>query len=94
VYPIFNPNTYKIWIKANYLNQFRNVIISGNGYGPDTTRTYYLNNPGIKINLDDTGNGHQYNLYMDNHYSVYGAGEWRNDLGGAGSASDVFGSDM
>ena len=39
----------------------------------------YMNNPGVKVDLSDATHG--YELYANEHYSVYGAGEWRIDLG-------------
>lgn len=75
IYPIFDPNTYKIWIQGNYLGLTYQYKVSGD----DNYRFSYMNNPGIKIDLSDAE--HNYNLYKDPHYSLYGAGEWRNDLG-------------
>jgi hypothetical protein len=38
-----------------------------------------MNNPGVAVDLSDPD--HPYDLYASDHYSIYGAGEWRNDLG-------------
>ena len=71
IYPIFNPDTYKIWIQGNYLN-YHNSYTNRN-----------MNNPGIMIDLSDTNPNHSssINLYTDGHYTLYAFGEWRNDLG-------------
>ena len=77
VYPIFDPDTYKIWVQGNYLGLSYQYSVSGeSGY-----RYSYMNNPGIKIDLSDTDPEHSDNLYTAEHYSIYAAGEWRNDMG-------------
>ena len=81
VYPIFDPDTYKIWIQGNYVGASRQYTISDPSYG-NTYYTMYMNNPGVKVDLSDATHG--YELYANEHYSVYGAGEWRIDLGQGG----------
>lgn len=71
VYPPFNADTYKILIKGNWL---------GASYDYSGGNTLYANNPGIQIDMSHPDGTHQY-LYDTPHYSIYGAGEWRNDLG-------------
>ena len=78
VYPVFDPDTYKIWVQGNYLGASRQWTIHDQYYG-DSYYFTYMNNPGIAIDL--SAPDHPYNLYASEHYSIYGAGEWRNDLG-------------
>lgn len=80
VYPIFDPDTYKIWIQGNYLGKYKTEYINV-GYGQQASSyQVYINNPGLEIDLSDEN--HSVNLYAGDHYSVYLSGEWHNDLGG------------
>ena len=86
VYPIFNADTYKIWVQNNWVGSSRDITSGGH------TTTVYMNNPGIKINMTNPDNpaGTKY-LYSTPHYSIYAAGEWRNDLGYSRDASTISG---
>ena len=77
VYPIFNADTYKIWVQGNWVGSSRTYTISEGNY-----QTWYMNNPGIKIDMTKPDNQAETKfLYTTPHYSIYASGEWRNDLG-------------
>ncbi len=77
VYPIFDPDTFKIWVQHNYLNRYYDLVTQDPYYGNKTTRSYWLN-PGIKFDL--SAPGYSASLNDTEHYDVYVSGEWRHDL--------------
>ena len=85
IYPIFDPDTYKIWIQGNYLGLYDSY------HSTSQNVPLYFNNPGIMIDLSDTDPEHTDKFNVDNHYDLYVMGEWRNDLG-AGAGSSPYGN--
>ena len=69
VYPSFDPDTYKIWVQANFL-------------GGDKYSNMYMSNPGIRINLGKDGQESRIYNAGTNHYDVYASGEFRYNMGG------------
>lgn len=77
VYPIFNPDTYKIWVKRNYFSTSSQTYVVPYTQEHYTTYTYHYN-PGITVDL--SAPGQSASLNPTPHYDFYLSGEWRNDL--------------
>lgn len=78
VYPIFDPDTYKIWVQRNYLGRYYTSVYIAPYTQERTYSTTYWMNPGIKFDLSAPGEDKR--LHKADHYDIYVAGEWRNDL--------------
>lgn len=77
VYPIFDPDTYKIWVKRNYFSTSSQTYVVPYTQEHYTTYTYHYN-PGITVDL--SAPGQSASLNPTPHYDFYLSGEWRNDL--------------
>lgn len=60
IYPVFNPDTYKLWVQRNYLGASHDF--NSNNYG-------YAYNPGIKVNM--AGSNNKFIPYIGGDYPVY-----------------------
>jgi hypothetical protein len=64
IYPIFNPDTYKIWVQGNYVGKSYTSSYTNPTGGQVTYYTRYINNPGISINLAVSGITHPNGEYL------------------------------
>lgn len=77
VYPIFNPDTFKIWVKRNYFSTTSQTYVTPYTQEHYISYTYHYN-PGITVDL--SAPGQSASLVPTPHYDFYLCGEWRNDL--------------
>lgn len=84
VYPIFDPEHYKIWVQRNYIGQYAQWRSgAGTTSSPYQWRHRIALNPGVEVNLAAAGQTNLFYAYEDedyNAYDIYASGELKNDM--------------